>query len=184
MTLHMTYEQKQMARRMHAKGMTVRAIARELNYTSSAVHTTVMSKQLRPGRPDEWTPRSGRLRADEREDILIGIARGDTLSLIARRLGRAPSTVTREVAKNGGPSDYHAWQAHCRAKYATRRPRPPKLSHPPLKAQVTTWLEELESSTDRGALALGVPRRFDDVGVTRPSISRCSFRAEESFVAS
>jgi IS30 family transposase len=147
----MTYEQKQMIRRLHAKGLTVRAIAAEINYTKTAVHVTVVNRQVHSGRDDEWTPRAGRLRAEEREDIWIGLARGDSMSSIARTLGRSPSTITREVAKNGGAQNYGPWRAHYRASKAVRRSRPPKLSHAPLRAQVTAWLEEFWSPQEIAA---------------------------------
>ena len=60
-------------------------------------------------------------------------------------LGGATSTITREVAANGGPRHYGAWKAHCRAETSSRRPKAAKLAHPPLVRQVTTWLEELWS---------------------------------------
>ena len=151
MALHMTYEQKQMVRRLHAKGLTIRAIAKEIGYTPNVVFLTAAGNQLQPGRPDEWTPRPGRLRADEREDIWIGIRRGDSLSAIARQLGRSPSTISREVAKNGGADEYGPWRAHWRASKQVHRPRPSKLAYPPLKAQVTSWLEELWSPQEISA---------------------------------
>ena len=47
----------------------------------------------------------------EREDISRGIAAGQSLRSIALRLGRAPSTVSRELRRNGGRHDYRASQA-------------------------------------------------------------------------
>ena len=44
----------------------------------------------------------------EREDISRGIASGGSMRFIARGLGRAPSTVSREVARHGGPPQYRA----------------------------------------------------------------------------
>jgi transposase, IS30 family len=58
------------------------------------------------------------------------------MSAIARDLGRAPSTITREVAANGGAVRYGAWRAHCRAEASSRRPK---------GRQVTVWLEKLWS---------------------------------------
>ena len=68
------------------------------------------------GVPDEWEPRSGCLRVREREEILVGVRAGESLSAIARRLGRSTSTVSREVAANGGRESYSAWSAHRRAR--------------------------------------------------------------------
>jgi IS30 family transposase len=130
-----------MARRLRAKGLTYREISKDLSVTKGLVIGTVCAKKRQVGRPDAWTPAPGRLRAEEREDILLGLARGESMSAIARALGKHPSTVTREVAANGGREDYGAWKAHCRAAQVSRRPKTNKLSHRPLAAQVTAWLE-------------------------------------------
>jgi IS30 family transposase len=142
MAPHLTREQKQLAHRLRAKGFKLREIARDLGCSADGVWCTVRTKQVRDGRPDTWSPRPDRLSVEEREEIMIGLRDHESMSAIARRLGRAVSTVTREVKANGGPSDYGAWKGHCRAKEATRRPKVAKLSHPPLVAQVTTWLEQ------------------------------------------
>ena len=62
--------------------------------------------------------------------------------MIAARLGRAVSTVSREVAANGGRGGYRAWRAHQRARQQARRPKTPKLACPRLAAQVTEWLAD------------------------------------------
>ena len=56
-----------------------------------------------------------RLTSAEREEMSRGLARGETLSAIALRLGRAPSTVSREVNRNSGASGYRAFSADRRA---------------------------------------------------------------------
>ena len=137
MTIHMSREQKQMVCGLHAKGLSIREIARELDYTKSAVHMTLRGGQVKPGRSDDWRPRAGSLTATDREDILVGLSRDESMSSIARRIGRSPSTVTREVAANRGVTNYGAWRAHCRARKESRRPRLGKLSHPPLTELVT-----------------------------------------------
>lgn len=60
----------------------------------------------------------------ERESISRGIACGNSVRLIARRLGRAPSTVSREVARHGGRSAYRATEADRRAWRSALRPKP------------------------------------------------------------
>src|SRR5271168_644580 len=142
---HMTREQKQMARRLRSKGLKLKEIARDLSCSMSLVKASVYAQSKEVGRPDRWKPAPGHLSAEEREEILLGLARGESMSEIARSLGRAPSTVTREVAANGGAVHYGAWRAHCRAEASSRRPKPAKLAHPPLVRQVTTWLERLWS---------------------------------------
>jgi transposase, IS30 family len=139
---HLTVGQKQMVRRLKAKGLNIPEIARELNCSAGGVLGTLRGNQLRPGKQDEWTPAPRRLSTEEREDILVGLRTGESMSAIARRLGKAPSTVTREVAANGGRANYGAWRAQCRAREAARRPKEGKLCHGPLVAQVSAWLEE------------------------------------------
>jgi hypothetical protein len=52
---------------------------------------------------------------EEREEISRGIAAGRSIRRIGARLGRAPSTVSREVRRNGGCSAYRASEAETRA---------------------------------------------------------------------
>src|SRR5580698_10693975 len=54
---------------------------------------------------------AGALRLEEREEISRGIAAGLSIRRIARDLGRSPSTVSREIGRNGGSRAYRASQA-------------------------------------------------------------------------
>jgi hypothetical protein len=58
-----------------------------------------------------------------------GLARGETLTAIAAGLGRSVSTVSREVAENGGGAHYRAYRLHRRAARCARRPK--RRSSPP-----------------------------------------------------
>ncbi len=69
-----------------------------------------------------------RLSLVEREEIRAGIAGGDSFRAIARRIGRAPSTVSREVGGVRGRAGYRATRAEDRAWLAARRPKPAKLA--------------------------------------------------------
>src|SRR5262245_25536851 len=55
------------------------------------------------------------LRLEEREEISRGIAAGESLRRIAQGLGRSPSTISREIRRNGGSRAYRANQADRRA---------------------------------------------------------------------
>jgi|SRR5579871_5783998 len=72
-----------------------------------------------------------RLSLAEREEISRGVAAGESLRAIARRLGRAPSTVSREVAANGGNRRYRAVVADRAALRRARRPKRAKLAMAP-----------------------------------------------------
>ncbi|QJR34470.1 IS30 family transposase [Gemmatimonas groenlandica] len=94
------------------------------------------------------------LTPDEREVISRGLADGQSARALARALNRAPSTVTREIARNGGPSRYRAVAAEAAAWQRAARPQPCRLAtHGPLRrlvaaklaaqwspAQITGWL--------------------------------------------
>jgi transposase, IS30 family len=64
----------------------------------------------------------------EREEISRGLHADQSYRQIARTLGREPSTVSREVAKNGGRSGYRAYRAEAAARERARRPKVAKLA--------------------------------------------------------
>jgi IS30 family transposase len=70
----------------------------------------------------------GQLTANEREEISRGLAAGESLRVIAAKLGRAPSTVSREVLRNGGRRRYRATRAELAAWDRARRPKSSKLA--------------------------------------------------------
>ena len=64
------------------------------------------------GLPPRLTSRSTlRLSVAEREEISRGLLAGESLRRMAAALGRAPSTISREVVRNGGRRRYRAWLA-------------------------------------------------------------------------
>jgi IS30 family transposase len=80
-------------------------------------------------RPKQEPTRSPlRLSLAEREEISRGLATGESLRAIAARLGRTPSTVSREVARNGGRRRDRACAADNAARRRTRRPKCSKLA--------------------------------------------------------
>ncbi|EST24247.1 GbsR/MarR family transcriptional regulator [Streptomyces niveus] len=70
----------------------------------------------------------GRLSHDERRDIGAGLAEGLGYAEIARRLGRPTSTVSREVARNGGADGYRADRALRATERRARRRGPAPLA--------------------------------------------------------
>jgi IS30 family transposase len=63
----------------------------------------------------------------EREEISRAVVAGQSIRSIARELGRAPSTISREIDRNGGQEDYRAAQADEAAWDRTLRPKTCKL---------------------------------------------------------
>ncbi len=145
---HLTVQERAWVRRLAKEGHSRHQIAGILGRCWHAVDV------VRRANPDpreeldtlEFRPAPGRLGLADREEIVLGLARGQSFSAIAVRIGRAPSTVSREVNANGGPQGYRACRAHQQALRRARRPKVPKLvARPVLAAQVTEWLLELWS---------------------------------------
>lgn len=91
------------------------------------------------------TPNRRFLTIEEREQILAGVSREDPIREIARRIGRAPSTILRELRRNKGKypryrsssgmgrpttrkSFYSPSRAQARADHRLSRPKPGKLT--------------------------------------------------------
>src|SRR5690606_4995156 len=81
------------------------------------------------------------LSLSEREEISRGLSAERSMRMIATRLGRSPSTISREIARNGGPRWYRAARADDRAWKRAHRPKRCLLSsHPRLRDKVTGCL--------------------------------------------
>ena len=140
MRAHLTVEQRQLALRLKARGLSLREIGPQVGCSHQGVALVVHSASRRPVREDGWVPGPGRLTLADREEITLGLRAGEAFTVIAARLGKAVSTVSREVAANGGRGGYRAWRAHQRAREQARRPKTPKLACPQLAAQVAAGL--------------------------------------------
>ena len=89
--------------------------------------------------PRRRTPLS--LRLEEREEISRGIAAGQSMRRIAQGLRRSPSTISREIRRNGGCSAYRASWADKRAWERALRPKPYRLArHAELRWRVAQKL--------------------------------------------
>jgi IS30 family transposase len=148
---HLSREQKQLALRLHAKGWRLVDIAREIGCTAPMVGRMAREGRHLDGKPFGWQPRTGHLTVLEREQIMVGLARGDSLTTIARELGRAVSTISREVRRSGKREDYSAWRAHEHARAQARRAKPFKLTQGRLLDEVTAKLRQLWSPQEIAA---------------------------------
>jgi IS30 family transposase len=127
-------------RRLAAKGYRLREIGRMVHRSRHAV-TNALAREA-SSTPMAWDPSPARLSLADREEIRVGLEQGDTFTAIAAVIGRVVSTVSREVAANGGRDRYQGWKAHQQAGCRARRPKATKLAHRPLASQVTGLLEE------------------------------------------
>ena len=74
----------------------------------------------------------------EREDISRAVVAGHSIRSIASSLGRAPSTISREISRNGGQERYRASQADQAAWDRARRPKTCKLAENRALAHIVT----------------------------------------------
>lgn len=113
-------DKKELWRRWKA-GESLSEIAQALERAHGGVHEFVKATGgIAP--PRRCRPRWA-LGLSEREEISRGLAAGESLRLIARRLGRPASTVSREVTRHGGRDNYRAASADGQAWDNARRPK-------------------------------------------------------------
>ena len=108
------------------RGESLKAIGRAFGKPSSSIYAHVSPRGgIRPA-----LRRRSRLALtlSERETISRGLAADRSARSIARQLGRAPSTVSREIQRNGGRDRYRAAGADRRAWARARRPKRCKLA--------------------------------------------------------
>ena len=170
------------------RGEAMRSIARRLGRESSSVRTLIEDTGGVQPVPRRRSPRC--LSLIEREEISRGVAAGESLRQIAGRLGRAASTVCRDVARNGGRRRYRALGADRAAWQRARRPKTAKLAtNGQLRAvvedklaewwspqQISGWLgdtypgvEEMRVSHETIYLSLFVQGK----GALRHELTRC-----------
>jgi transposase, IS30 family len=123
-----------------AAGESGTRIARHLGRYPKSVQAHIHDAGgIRP-RPKKRSPVA--LSLQEREEISRGLAATASLRSIASKIGRSPSTVSREVARNRGRQSYRAGAAEHAALIRGRRPKPAKLTiHSKLWAEVVARLD-------------------------------------------
>jgi IS30 family transposase len=140
----LTVDERVQIRRLYKQGLPIHQIATEMSRSWWTVKDALRPTVVADGRL--FDPSPARLSMADREELRAGIARGETFTAIAARLGRSTSTISREVTNNGGREHYRAVKAHRRAALCARRPKCAKLaSRPALRSVVEEWLEELWS---------------------------------------
>jgi IS30 family transposase len=108
------------------KGESLQQIAQLFDRNHSSIQGILAATGgIRPGprRRSRWA-----LSLAEREEISRAVVTGHSIRSIAVQLGRAPSTISREIKRNGGQACYRASQADQCAWDRARRPKTGKLA--------------------------------------------------------
>ena len=124
------------------KGESLNAIGRHFGRS----HSSIQNILARTGgiRPPPRKRSRRTLTMAEREEISRGVVAGQSLRYIAGSLGRAPSTVSREINRNGGQRRYRANKADRAAWDRAKRPKACKLvENPALTHAVEQKLKKL-----------------------------------------
>jgi IS30 family transposase len=155
-------------------GESLSEIGRALGKQPGSIHGVVASNGGYVPAVRRPSPRV--LTISEREEISRGLAEGASLRRIAGRLHRAPSSISREVARHGGRHRYRAARAQERAWDRARRPKPCKLAAVPrLRELVAGKLaEEWSPEQISGWLARTYPGE-QDLQVSIETIYRSLF---------
>jgi len=129
------------------KGESLNSIARHFGRS----HSSIQGILARTGgiRPPQRCRSRRALTLPEREDISRGVVAGQSLRWIAASLGRAPSTVSREINRNGGRRQYRACKADQAAWDRAHRPKACKLAENPALARIVAEKLQLEWSPDQ-----------------------------------
>ncbi len=128
----------------YQRGESLNAIGRIFGKPSSSIYTQLARHggiRPAPRRRSRWA-----LTLVEREEISRGIVTGRSIRAMAQSLGRSPSTISREIGRNGGYDRYRASLADDRAWAYARRPKRSKLASNRWLGEVVTIKLELEWS--------------------------------------
>jgi len=119
-------------------GETLAAIGMALGTARDSVYTVVRRYGGVAPRPRVRAARA--LTLPEREEISRGLAAGTSLRALARAMGRAPSTISREIRRHGGATQYRATVAEHRAWRRAERPKRCRLACARLRGAVVRKL--------------------------------------------
>ena len=122
----LTWEQKTELWDRWQRGESLTAIGRAFGRPSSSIYCLVSPHG--GIRPAERRRSRLALTLSEREEISRGLVAQRSIRSIAGMLGRAPSTISREIRRNGGTGRYRATKADAQAWARARRPKQCKLA--------------------------------------------------------
>ena len=124
--IYYSEEQKSLMWDRWQKGESLHSIARLFDRS----HGSIAGILSRTGgiRPPQRKRSRLALSLSEREDISRSLATGSSMRMIAAQLGRSPSTISREINRNGGVDRYRAAEAEQAAWNRALRPKLCKLA--------------------------------------------------------
>jgi hypothetical protein len=158
------------------EGWTLHEIGKLFDRSHSSVHGIIATTG--GIRPPERSRSQLTLTLDERIQISLGLAVGQSIRSIAAQIGRARSTVSREVKRNGGHTAYRASHADSAAwDRAHRRKRCKLIRNRALSHIVATKLRSLWSPEQiAGWLSILIRATRASTCPARRSTGACSFK--------
>jgi IS30 family transposase len=170
----LTSAQKKELWRRWKEGESLSEIGRALGRHAGSIHGVVKANG---GIVPATRTRSARtLSLVEREEISRELAGGRSMRRIASGLGRAPSTVSREIARHGGRTRYRAVHADDRAWRNAKRPKPCLLAtNPRLRMLVAEKLQQDWSPGQISGWLVGTHPDDDTLRVSPETIYRSLF---------
>ena len=157
------------------QGQSLSEIGRALGKHAGSIHGVLSSNGgfIPPvRRRSRWA-----LTLAEREEISRGMATALSIRQIAATLGRAPSTISREIHRHGGAHTYRASEADAQAWERTHRPKPCRLATSPTLQRLVASKLTLDWSPEQ--IAGWLKLEFPDQGTMSPmkrSTAACSFK--------
>jgi IS30 family transposase len=145
--IYYTESQKALMWERWRKGETLQQIARLFDRNHSSVQGILV--QTGGIQPAHRHRSRLALTLAEREEISRAVVAGLSIRSVAQRLGRAPSTISREIRRNGGSPDYRANHAEQLAWDRARRPKTCKLVRNRELAQVVADKLQLQWSPEQ-----------------------------------
>ncbi len=147
--IHYTESQKALMWERWQKGESLQQIAQLFDRNHSSIQPILAATGgIRPA------PRCRSrlaLTLAEREEISRAVVAGHSIRSIAAQLGRAPSTISREIKRNGGQECYRASQADQSAWDRGRRPKAGKLAQNRALARIVAGKLQLQWSPEQVA---------------------------------
>ncbi|MFU8797508.1 MAG: IS30 family transposase [Gammaproteobacteria bacterium] len=125
-------------------GQSLSEIGRALGKHAGSIHTVLSAQGGIIPATRSRSPIT--LSLAEREEISRGMAAGLSMRQIAKQLKRAPSTISREIARNSGNRHYRAVEADAKAWQKARRPKLCRLATRPLLQSIVACKLQLDWS--------------------------------------